>query len=422
MFLFKNKPKQVKHPSMHAEIERKETRWVIIGFIITAILIVGFVGFGILNETVFKYMTPVAQVENEKISARDFIDRVKFQRNRLVENYKNLYNEAQNFVADQSLYTYFSDQLKSYQTSLDNTQQFGKSVLDQMVMESVIRVEAVRKNISVNDAEIDQYLQDQFGFYPNGTPTPANTPIQYPTPTYSATQIALLHYTPTPSIQPTSLATISNTPTPLVTATSASPTSGPTPTLEPTATPYTKDLFTKNVADYYTALSTDQIPQSIVREYVKSTLLQIKLQDYYAKNPEKQEQVWARHILVPTEADAKIILSRLNSGEDWSKVAASASLDTATKDNGGDLGWFARGSMVKAFEDAAFSLKIGEISAPVQTEFGWHIIQVLGHDTIPLNFSEWVTYLKTTMQVTTGTNWQTLVPTQPTIPANLIVQ
>jgi len=82
------------------------------------------------------------------------------------------------------------------------------------------------------------------------------------------------------------------------------------------------------------------------------------------------------HILVKTEQEAKLILEQLNKGESFSKIAMEKSL-CPSKRKGGDLGTFGRGQMVKEFERTAFVLKKGEISQPVKTEFGWHIIKRL---------------------------------------------
>ncbi len=93
--------------------------------------------------------------------------------------------------------------------------------------------------------------------------------------------------------------------------------------------------------------------------------------------PSQEEQVHARHILVATEEEAKALLARLAAGEDWAALAAELSTDTGSKDNAGDLGWFGRGVMVEAFETAAFSLAVEETSEPVQSDYGYHVIQVL---------------------------------------------
>lgn len=113
-----------------------------------------------------------------------------------------------------------------------------------------------------------------------------------------------------------------------------------------------------------------------------------EIRDYYDNNLgefEKGEEVHARHILIKTEERgeekakeiAYEVLKKLKEGEDFSKLALEYSEDPGTKNKGGDLGYFGRGRMVHEFEEAAFSLEIGEFSEPIKTIFGYHIIQVL---------------------------------------------
>lgn len=88
------------------------------------------------------------------------------------------------------------------------------------------------------------------------------------------------------------------------------------------------------------------------------------------------EEVRARHILVKTKEEAEAIIAELDGGADFAKLAAEKSIGPS-KSRGGDLDYFGRGQMVKPFEDAAFGLKAGEVSAqPVQSPFGWHVIKV----------------------------------------------
>ena len=88
------------------------------------------------------------------------------------------------------------------------------------------------------------------------------------------------------------------------------------------------------------------------------------------------KQVKASHILVNTKEKANEIKDKLAKGEDFAKLAKENSTDSGSKANGGDLGFFGRGQMAKEFEDAALALKVGEISAPVKTKYGYHIIKV----------------------------------------------
>ena len=90
----------------------------------------------------------------------------------------------------------------------------------------------------------------------------------------------------------------------------------------------------------------------------------------------QQEMVRARHILVKTEDEAKALRQQLVDGADFAELAQQHSTDTGSAARGGDLGWFGRGVMVEPFEKAAFALEVGEISEPVETSFGYHLILV----------------------------------------------
>ncbi|QNT79057.1 peptidylprolyl isomerase [Entomobacter blattae] len=112
------------------------------------------------------------------------------------------------------------------------------------------------------------------------------------------------------------------------------------------------------------------------------------INDYYKAhfaNKKPEEEIHARHILVDTESTAKEIITKLKKGGDFVKLAKEYSKDKGTTQNGGDLGWFKKDTMIPAFSDAAFSMKDNSISkTPVQTPYGWHVIEVLGHRSSPI--------------------------------------
>ena len=89
-----------------------------------------------------------------------------------------------------------------------------------------------------------------------------------------------------------------------------------------------------------------------------------------------QEELKARHILVATEEEAKKLSADLKKGGDFEKVAKDKSTDKGSGVNGGDLGWFAKDKMVPEFFDGAFKLKKGEVSTPIKSSFGWHVIKL----------------------------------------------
>jgi peptidyl-prolyl cis-trans isomerase C len=101
-----------------------------------------------------------------------------------------------------------------------------------------------------------------------------------------------------------------------------------------------------------------------------------KVYDDAVKQMKPEEEVHARHILVATQDEAKQIEAELKKGADFATLAKEKSKDPSGAANGGDLGWFTKDQMVPEFADAAFKLDKGQISDPIHTQFGWHIIQV----------------------------------------------
>jgi peptidyl-prolyl cis-trans isomerase C len=115
--------------------------------------------------------------------------------------------------------------------------------------------------------------------------------------------------------------------------------------------------------------------QGIVKEAVTDAALQKAYDDRF-KDAKPQTEYSAAHILVATEEEATKLKEELAGGADFAELAKAKSTDTGSGANGGDLGWFGLGMMVKPFEDAVVGAKVGEVSGPVKTDFGYHLILV----------------------------------------------
>lgn len=116
--------------------------------------------------------------------------------------------------------------------------------------------------------------------------------------------------------------------------------------------------------------------EKILEPYIEITEKEMK--EYFETNKalfNQTEQVKARHILVETKEQADEVKSKLNNGEDFAELAKEYSKD-GSSEKGGDLGYFGRGEMVSPFEEAAFSMEVNEISEPVESQWGFHIIKV----------------------------------------------
>ncbi|MCA1201282.1 MULTISPECIES: peptidylprolyl isomerase [Priestia] len=105
-----------------------------------------------------------------------------------------------------------------------------------------------------------------------------------------------------------------------------------------------------------------------------------EMKSYFDENKDsfdQPEQVKASHILVKDEKTANEVKKKLSDGEKFAELAKEYSTDTASKEDGGDLGYFSKEDMVQEFSDAAFDLNVNEISEPVKTEYGYHVIKVI---------------------------------------------
>lgn len=433
------------------ERERQQSRLILYVFIGILASVLLLLAYGYLDIKYFQLQRPVAKVGDVEITAGEFEARVRLQRQQLLMQYSQYSQYGQILGMD------VTQQLQEIQTRLDNSELTGQSVLDQMVEEELIRQEAAKRGIVISEEELNGMMQDAFGFYPNGTPTPSITPTAFNTPEVPEEAFTIVTKTPLPSptseftATPEAAATVeaqaTTTVDPLATSAPATDTPAPTATLEPTATatvaieptlsststplptatPYTLEGYETQVADAAQRLEKLGIEQENYKSLFEIQFLRNKLiEEITADLPRSEEQIWARHILVEDETVALNLIEQLNKGADFAELAKAQSTDTGSGANGGDLGWFGKGAMVPEFETAAFALeKPGDYTTtPVQSQFGFHIIQLIAKQDRPLNsteyenaknaaFEEWLVTAREEYAVETFDLWMQHLPTEP---------
>lgn len=354
-----------------AERDRFYSRLLTYGTILVVLIVIGLVAFSAIQQNYIIPRQTLAQVEGVEISGSDYQQRVRLNRIRLVNTFIQYY-QMQGLVVDPSFQQQIYVQLLGIQQELDPLVT-GENTLNELIDDELLKLEAAERGITVSADDVEREMQAFFGYFPQGTPTTAPSSTPYATPTYTALQMEMLGIEPSEAAE-----------TPTATATSA-----PVPTSVPaaTATPVTEEGYRQLLAEYLASQSADaQVSEQAIREAIYAGLLRDAFRRQMEQDiPRTQEQVWARHILVATEEEAQDVLDRLAAGEDWAAIAMDVSLDTANRNIGGDLGWFHKERMVAPFAEAAFALKVGDVSAPVQSDFGWHLIQVLGHQDMPMS-------------------------------------
>ena len=435
--------KPVLHKKHVARLERERQQTRLIMYIFFGILgvVVLLLIYGWLDINYLQLNRPVAKVNDSEILLKDFEPRVRLRRQQLIDNYSQYQQYQQFFGMDMSA------QINSIETQLNAPQLVGQSVLEAMIDEQIIRLEAEKRGITFTEEELNAKIEEGFGYFPNGTPTPSATPTVFTLPTDPESMLQFI--TPTPDVTATPLftatpeftATVESQPTvegeatatiaPTVTATleptaTATATLGPTSTPLPTATPFTREGFEGVISDTNENLAKYGFDAEYYRVFFENQILREKLQEVITADVQPvEEQVRARHILVADEQTALDLIARLQAGEDFAELAREFSSD-GSSEIGGDLGWFGKGMMIPEFENAAFALQNpGDFTTePVASQFGFHIIQLLAKQERPLGasdfktaqdtaFQDWLTKAREEYTVETFDNWQARVPTEP---------
>ena len=396
------------------EREELQTRYIIYGSIALITVVLILVGIALVDTYIITPNKAVASVNGEDITTTDYQTRAKFERLQLVNQFGSTLQLMQSFD-DESTMQYFLSSLQQINFQL-TPELHGQTVLDTMIDDVLIRQESEQLGISVSETEIDEYIEGAFGYFPGGTPTPVPTREPLPTSTLSSEQLTLVPPIPTEES--------------IEIEDSEGEITQDTPGEElPTPTVYTEDAFNQDYEDtLQTYRQSINISEEQFRDILRAEILRNKMLDEIGKNtPTEETQIWARHILVETEEEAQVVITRLDNGEDFSVVAIDVSTDTGSGANGGDLGWFGPGRMVPEFENAAFSLKVGETSLPIQSDFGFHIIQKLGQELRPIDdstlnqlkqttFNDWVTALRESSDIQADDTWVSFYPETPVIP------
>ena len=399
------------------ERERSRLITIIVG-VVVGLAIIALVG-GLLWQSVVTPRASVAVVNGDRISTSDLAKRAQYDHLQRESNLRNLLNYQQQ-IDPGGQQGFFTSQIQQLQSDLIDNEGLTNKVLEQMIEEKLIRQLAAKNGVTASEAEIQAKLESVVAAQNSSVTAPEAT----------ATAEALAAATATPTFTP------SPTPTTTITSTVAlTPTATPLPT--PTVAVQTADEYTQRLDTLLDFIANGanvnkEDARVMLTSLVTVDLLREKLLKQVGDQmPTTGERVRARHILVSAPQDASAedqqlalakaisITQRLNSGEDFATLAQKFSDDTGSATQGGDLGFFGRGQMVKEFEDAAFSLPIGQISEPVKSQFGYHIIRVEEKDNGDPDINAWVQDQKAAAQIKRSLTASRL-PTLPTVSPDLL--
>jgi parvulin-like peptidyl-prolyl isomerase len=330
-------PSRRQQSKWQREQHQQRTLFLAIGVLV--VLVLAIFGGGIFYDNVVRANEVVAQIGPDTINASQLLNEVR-------PSVRALDAQAKQLGGGTNIAQYVDQQKRG----------LPDQTLNAMIDDRVIQQEAARRAIAVAPSDLDDRERQTVADFQSST-NPAPTPEPTASPEAAATPEATVAPTPDASV-------------------AASPASSPTPvpTLEGSAYgPALQTLLERNFlteAEFRTRLQ-----QSVLREKLQTAIGLEQVAD-------TQDQVHARQIVLPTQEQAASALSQLQTGADFAQLAQQLSLDTATKDKGGDLGWFSKGGTLgdKPIEDAAFALQLGQLSDVVQGSKGYSVIQLVERD------------------------------------------
>lgn len=405
-----------------AEREAEIQRYVIYGTGAALALIVIIVGISLIVDQVINPGRTILEVNGETVNVREYENRVRFERllnieklssgiNDIMENFDLSFEDAANQAIS-------IDPYRTYWDELNIPDQMGLRVLNDITGDILVRQEATERGLTVTQEEIDAEIEEIFSFDSEEVALLQAEETPEPTPDPTATPTPFVSPTPSPSPAPTN--TPEQEPTPTFT---------PFPTVPPAPTRSAEErisIFDETREDFFSLARQEAgYSREDVLEYFETQALRKKLAEEVTDATDTVIWVNTRHILVETEEEALDIIDALNAGESFAALAQAKGTD-GTASTGGELGWAPLDNYVTEFADAIRDAPTGEIIGPVQTQFGFHAVQIREREDreaeegqIEINletaFTEWLDELRQSedTQVETSDIWPDHVPDRP---------
>ncbi len=365
-----------------SEQEARHTRLFQISMVACALIIAVVLGAGAIYEYVLKPSAVLAEVNGHEIQRRDY-----WQYQSVV-----LYQQARQYEAfasqtagqQQQQFLQFAASFDAQRRDVWGSTEVSAITIQQMIEDQIYLQGAESLGIAVTDDMAQEFALNQFA--PPDAPlmTPPPSPTMSPERAQMATETAEAMLVEESLALGTPVAPPAPGATPI--APDGTPMATPVTDVTPMATPDLRDSLTTANAEYgiFQDIVFDEANMSesdYIRLWTRPQMAR-QLVDHHLTSqvPQYAEQVNAQHILTATQDLADQMYAQATGGADFDALALANSTDTVTASTGGQLGWFTRLEVDPAFADVAFSLQPGQVSQPVQTPFGWHIIRVNDHD------------------------------------------